>query len=94
MDIAESQLFKAMSKGEAWAIRYTLESNSKRYIRPRKAVNFDVATPYRGITNFNITVAPGKTTELVPTDGKMVPNPSPEASPPVEGTNTEQRDQS
>lgn len=36
-DVAESQLLKAVKRGEMPAIRYLLDSNSDRYYKPRKA---------------------------------------------------------
>ncbi len=37
-DLAESQLFKAISKGERWAIMSYLEAHDRRYRKPRKAI--------------------------------------------------------
>jgi hypothetical protein len=34
-DLAESKLISTIDRGEPWAIKYWLESNNKKYFRPR-----------------------------------------------------------
>lgn len=51
-DLAESQLLVCVKNGEPWAIRYLLESNDRRYYRPRKAIS-PPAPPQLPIT-FNV----------------------------------------
>jgi hypothetical protein len=37
-DLAESKLIQAIKRGDAWALRYWLEANNKRFYKPRKAI--------------------------------------------------------
>jgi len=53
-DIAEGQLISAMRKGEKWAIQYWLESNSKRYVRPRKPASHSEVEKPREINSFEL----------------------------------------
>jgi hypothetical protein len=40
-DLAESKLIGAIDRGEAWAIKYWLEINNKKYYKPRPVVPYE-----------------------------------------------------
>ena len=58
-DLAEGKLFGLIQKGEPWAIRYYLNSNSKRYLQPRRP--FALADElYRGVASITYEMVPSK----------------------------------
>jgi hypothetical protein len=73
-DMAESQLLKAASRGERWAVMFLLENNSSRYIKPRAKY-----TPTRTIETIQIEVVSPKKYPVVHLK-RRPPDPDPKIS--------------
>lgn len=56
-EIAEAQLVVAAKRGDSWAIRYLLDNNSRRYLKPRKPWERKLE-PDRGPMQFHINLDP------------------------------------